>query len=95
MFHQFVSSTDINTDSVEMSTENSYLSYELTDFDHDPLLHDLVFSFRTTQPRALLLYAHDHMSNFVQLEIRERDQLVLTYNSLHDIKENVVNVPGT
>ncbi|ELT91728.1 hypothetical protein CAPTEDRAFT_224303 [Capitella teleta] len=85
--------TDINRDSIQMRTEDSYLSYQLSDFSHDPLFRDLVFSFRTTQARALLLYAHDHMNNFVQLEVKNREELVLTYNSLHEIKEVVVNAP--
>jgi hypothetical protein len=77
-----------------MQTEQSFLSYQLSDIFQDPLFRDFALSFRTTQPHALLLYAHDHMNNFIQLEIRKREELVLTYNSMYEIKEVVVSVPG-
>lgn len=85
---------DINVDSIEMRTTESFLAYLLPDYMEDPLRSELVLSFRTSQPKALLLYAHDHLNNFIQLEVRSRDSLAVVYNSGADIKEAVVSLPG-
>nr|KAG5714141.1 hypothetical protein BaRGS_020469 [Batillaria attramentaria] len=71
---------DLNQDAVTMSGgTSSFLKFDLTQY---PGILDktIVLSFRTTQSNALLLYAHDHMSNFLQMELQQGNTIVFTYN---------------
>lgn len=43
---------------------------------------DIVFSARTDQTRALFLYEHDHLDNFVQIHLSDEYRIVLTLNNL-------------
>ncbi|VDO83508.1 unnamed protein product [Soboliphyme baturini] len=47
----------------------------------------MVFSFKTDQASALLLYAHDQFYNFIQVHLLNGNKLVLTLNSGTDIKQ--------
>jgi hypothetical protein len=53
-----------------------------------------VLSFRTFQSDALLFYAHDHLSNFVQMEIQQGNAIVFTYNTYRSIITGSIVAPG-
>ncbi len=50
-------------------------------FASNPLEETIVFSFRTDQTSAMLVYAHDHLYNFVQIHLSDDNQLSLTLNN--------------
>ncbi|XP_076463197.1 axotactin-like isoform X3 [Babylonia areolata] len=83
---------NLNVDAVTFSGDSpgSYLLYDLTREPQGSLDQTIVFSFRTFQRDALLLYAHDQFSNFLQLELRRGDTLVLTYNSFRTIVSGAI-----
>ncbi|CAG9540647.1 unnamed protein product, partial [Cercopithifilaria johnstoni] len=44
------------------------------------LMQRIVFSFRTDQRDALLIYIHDHLYNFMQVHLSDHSHMVLTLN---------------
>ncbi|XP_046578022.1 LOW QUALITY PROTEIN: contactin-associated protein-like 2 [Haliotis rubra] len=78
---------DINRDAVTLSgnaADNSFLFYNMT--SHPEILMDtIILSFRTFQSDALLLYAHDHLNNFVQLKLTGGNTITITFNSYKNI----------
>ncbi|KAG9510420.1 Contactin-associated protein-like 5, partial [Fragariocoptes setiger] len=82
---------NINTNSMTFITPQSYYiqaeQHTLSDGDHStPAYLDktLLLSIRTFQDVALILYAHDHLNNFIQLH-KNGTNLVLTYNTNNTI----------
>ena len=87
-------STDLNTDAVTFSGEtSSYLTFDLSK-QPSPLDQTIVLSFRTFQSDALLLYAYDHLSNFVQMELQQGDTILFTYNTYRTIVSGSLTAPG-
>lgn len=55
------------------------------------LTEDLIFSFRTHEKSALLLYAHDRRGNFMQVHIEDAN-VIFTYNWLRKIVRREIAV---
>lgn len=72
---------------------NSYLLYDLSKYS-DILDKTVVLSFRTQQADALLMYAYDHLSNFLQMELHQEKTIVFTYNNFHTIVRGSITVQG-
>ncbi|KAI8495819.1 hypothetical protein Bbelb_262350 [Branchiostoma belcheri] len=83
---------NINLDSATFLRENAFLLFE--ESQNSVLYSGLRYGFRTFAPDAVLMYAHDHLNNFVQLEVRGGDTLTVSFNSLNEIKEFTVKVAG-
>ncbi|XP_078700655.1 axotactin-like isoform X2 [Branchiostoma floridae x Branchiostoma belcheri] len=83
---------NINLDSATFLMEDAFLLFE--ESQNSVLYSGLRFGFRTFVPDAVLMYAHDHFNNFVQLEVRGGDTLTVSFNSLNEIKEFTVKVAG-
>ncbi|XP_046357050.2 contactin-associated protein-like 2 isoform X3 [Haliotis rufescens] len=85
--HGLKCEVDINRDSVTFSghaADDSFLFYNMT--SHPEILMDtIILSFRTFQTDALLLYAHDHLNNFVQLKLTDGNTITITFNSYKNI----------
>ena len=58
---------------------------------HALLTDDLIFSFRTHEKSALLLYAHDRVGNFLQVHIEDAN-VIFTYNWLRKIVRREIAV---
>ncbi|XP_033739181.1 uncharacterized protein LOC117326534 [Pecten maximus] len=85
---------NINKDAVSFNGSiTSFLEIDNGD-DLSMLESTIIVSFRTTSPRALLLYIYDHLNNFVQLEVTGPSQLRLSYNHFDVIKEGILIVDG-
>ncbi|XP_050401820.2 axotactin isoform X2 [Patella vulgata] len=81
---------DINLDAVTFSGEETgYLRLDMTEYPQ-VLDQTIIFSFRTFQQDALLLYAHDHMNNFMQVELQQGTTITVSYNNFNQvIRENI------
>ncbi|KRZ56895.1 CTD small phosphatase-like protein [Trichinella nativa] len=65
--------------------DNGFIMYR--DLPQNPLVEQIVLSFRTDQQSGLLLYAHDQFYNFIQLHLWESNRLSLTVNSDREVKQ--------
>ncbi|KRY18491.1 CTD small phosphatase-like protein [Trichinella patagoniensis] len=65
--------------------DNGFIMYR--DLQQNPLVEQIVLSFRTDQQSGLLLYAHDQFYNFIQLHLWESNRLSLTVNSDREVKQ--------
>lgn len=76
---------NINKDEISFDgTATSFL--DLEGFKGDNLLDStIILSFRTYDSRAILLYIHDAMNNFLQLELEKGDRLKLSFNHFKTI----------
>lgn len=85
---------NLNQDAVTFSGETtSFLKFDMTQYS-GMLDKTIVLSFRTLETEALLLYAHDHLSNFVQMELQQGNTVVFTYNSDNAIVRGSITAPG-
>lgn len=77
---------NLNTNSITFVTQESYY----VQLSNDSLLYpsflvkNILLSIRTYQETALILYASDHLNNFIQLH-KNGTSLVLTFNSNNTI----------
>ncbi|GFR84230.1 contactin-associated protein-like 5 [Elysia marginata] len=72
---------DITKDAVTFSgLPGASLQFDLTYKQPKALSATVVIGFRTFQTEALLLYMHDHLSNFVQLELADAHTIIVTFN---------------
>ena len=85
-------SADIDDDEVHIMDAGTFLEFnDLKDFRSG----DFIFSFRSLQKAALLLYWQDAFNNFLQVELRgQGDVMTVVYNSGSDIVEMNITVPG-
>ncbi|KRZ14471.1 Contactin-associated protein like 5-1 [Trichinella zimbabwensis] len=65
--------------------DNGFIMYR--DLRQNPLVEQIVLSFRTDQESGLLFYAHDQFYNFIQLHLWESNRLSLTVNSDREVKQ--------
>ncbi|KAJ8305373.1 hypothetical protein KUTeg_015918 [Tegillarca granosa] len=85
---------NINEDTVTFKgTSTSYLEVDAP-VDEHLLKSNIILSFRTFKPSALLLYMYDELNNFVQLEIKGGTRLVLSYNHFEKIISDSIEIGG-
>uniref|UniRef100_A0A7E4WDY0 EGF-like domain-containing protein n=1 Tax=Panagrellus redivivus TaxID=6233 RepID=A0A7E4WDY0_PANRE len=74
---------NLNTDSeVSFHDRNiGFLEYPGNSLPANPVISTIVFSVRTDQRRALLLYAHDQSDNFVQVHLSDEYSIYLTLSN--------------
>ncbi|XP_070194668.1 axotactin-like isoform X2 [Littorina saxatilis] len=83
---------NLNADAATFSGETAaYLLFDLSK-QPAPLDQTIVMSFRTFQPDALLMYASDHRSNFIQLELQDGETIIFTYNVYGTIVSGSISV---
>ena len=80
-----LSITDINTDAVTFRGDStSHLHF--VESPADKLLDStIVFSFRTFQQSSLLLYVHDGLNNFIQVELIDGIKVICKFNRFSTI----------
>ncbi|XP_067139514.1 axotactin-like isoform X3 [Centruroides vittatus] len=84
---------NINENSVTFLNNNSF--YHLmgeNKYRHPILNENIILNFFTFEDDALLLYAFDHLNNFVQLHWENGKRVVFTFNSLQTIVQVYVDV---
>jgi len=87
--------TDINKDAVTfLGTRSSYLYFTRL-ASLNLLSQTLIFNFRTFLRSTLLLYIHDHLNNFLSVELQENRRVVAKFNRYNTILEQVRELPGT
>ncbi|XP_071177619.1 axotactin-like isoform X4 [Mytilus edulis] len=80
-------SCERNMNKDEISFDGTATSFlDLEGFKGDNLLDStIILSFRTYDSKAILLYIHDAMNNFLQLELEKGDKLKLSFNHFKTI----------
>lgn len=58
------------------------------------LTENVLVNLRTYDANALVLYANDHLNNFVHLFIQNKKNLVFLFNSGNEIRRMSVMYPG-
>ncbi|KAI1710821.1 laminin G domain-containing protein [Ditylenchus destructor] len=71
-----------------------YLKYLDEQLPGNPLNSGIVFSFRTDQKDALLVYAHDQYDNIIQVHLADEYRIVLTLNNESEILRCTVYATG-
>lgn len=94
--------TNINTGGLtflsrETFLRKNYLSHTVDDERHilsQVLSENILLNLRTYDDNSLLLYANDHLNNFVQLHIQDGKYIVFLFNSDNKIHNITVEYPG-
>ncbi|CAJ0560159.1 unnamed protein product, partial [Mesorhabditis spiculigera] len=73
---------DLNERS-DVSFHGGFLRYDAREWN--PLTEQIVVSARTDQPHGLILFAHDHNHNFLQVHISEEVNVTLTLNNRDNV----------
>ncbi|TKR93092.1 hypothetical protein L596_007617 [Steinernema carpocapsae] len=71
--------------------ESGFLKFRGDDLTTNPITSNVVFSFRTDQKEALLVYAHDQYNNFVQIHLADEYRIVLSLNNISNILQCTVH----
>ena len=83
--------SDIDEDEVHFTSGSSFLEFHhLKSFEKG----DIIYSFRTLQNAAVLFYWKDDYNNFLQVELRQADVIVVVYNSMDAIYDMNITVAG-
>eukprot|EP00058_Branchiostoma_floridae_P016174 XP_002601662.1 hypothetical protein BRAFLDRAFT_85745 [Branchiostoma floridae] len=83
---------NINLDAATFLTEDAFLLFEES---QNSVLHaGIRFGFRTVETDFVLIYAHDHVNNFVQFEVRDGLGLSVRFNLGDKITEVTVMATG-
>lgn len=89
---------NININGITFLTSNSFFHNKTNEnetyFMSPVLEQDILLSFRTYEKKALLLYANDHLNNFVQLHFDEGKRVLFTFNSDRSVVQGIVEIPG-
>ncbi|XP_076329886.1 axotactin isoform X3 [Tachypleus tridentatus] len=85
---------NINSNGMIFVTPRAYI-HNVTEGDFiSPVLEEnILLCFRTFLKKALLLYAFDHLNNFVMLHFEKGSSVFFTFNSLKSIVQGKVEVP--
>lgn len=59
------------------------------------LLENILINLRTYDTHSLILYANDHLNNFVHLYISNGTNIVYLFNAGNEIKNITVENPST
>ncbi|KAF4522760.1 hypothetical protein B566_EDAN012350 [Ephemera danica] len=78
--------TDVNQEGLTFKTDEAFVKSVLLSSNATETQENLLLNVRTHQHRAILLYAHDHLNNFVQLHIENGDTVVFAFNSGDNIE---------
>lgn len=74
--YPYVYASDVNKNSdVSFHDGAGYLKYLDEQLPGNPLNSGIVFSFRTDQKDALLVYAHDQYDNIIQVKVQMNQNL--------------------
>ncbi|WAR24366.1 CTP5A-like protein [Mya arenaria] len=85
---------DINTDAVTFQgTSTSYLHYILP-VDSGLLDSTIIFNFRTFLRNTLLLYIHDHLNNFVLVQLQDSNKIIAKFNRYNLILQQTRQIDG-
>jgi len=95
-------SADINTGGLTFLARQTYLKqfYLSHTVDNEwrilskVLSENILLNLRTYDYNSLLLYANDHLNNFVQLHIQDGKYIVFLFNSDNKILNITVEYPG-
>lgn len=95
-------STDINIGGLTFLTRESFLkkSYLAHTTDNERRIlsqlmsENILLNLRTYDHNSLLLYANDHLNNFVQLHIQDGKSIVFMFNCGNKIHNITVEYPG-
>jgi len=95
-------SADINTGGLtflsrETFLKKNYLSHTVDNERHilsKVLSENILLNLRTYDDNSLLLYANDHLNNFIQLHIQDGKYIVLLFNSDNKILNITVEYTG-
>ncbi|KAK0424465.1 hypothetical protein QR680_008677 [Steinernema hermaphroditum] len=71
--------------------EDGFLKFRGDDLQSNPITSNIIFSFRTDQKAALLVYAHDQFNNFIQVHLADEYRIVLSLNNNSDILQCTVH----
>uniref|UniRef100_A0A1I7YPB6 EGF-like domain-containing protein n=1 Tax=Steinernema glaseri TaxID=37863 RepID=A0A1I7YPB6_9BILA len=71
--------------------EDGFLKFRGDDLSSNPITSNIIFSFRTDQKAALLVYAHDQYNNFVQVHLADEYRIVLSLNNDSSILQCTVH----
>jgi hypothetical protein len=93
---------DINTGGLtflsrETFLKKNYLSHTVDKERHilsQVLSENILLNLRTYDHNSLLLYANDHLNNFIQLHIQDGKYVVFVFNSDNKIHNITVEYPG-
>ena len=86
--------SDINTDAVTfLGNSVSYLHFKQP-IESDLLDSNIIFNFRTFLRNTVLLYIHDHLNNFVEVELLNGQSVTAKFNRFNIILEQTRHMPG-
>ncbi|XP_071487929.1 axotactin-like [Diadema antillarum] len=86
-------SNDKRLDTLSFQKDSAFVNFDPS--DRAVLTADFHLGFRTFQTDALLFYAHDQFGNFIQLDLKESAQVVMTFNDGREMMELVTAINGT
>lgn len=94
--------TNINTNALTMIQRDSYLKKNFLFNNTEPekallkrmLTDNILINLRTYDANSLVLYANDHLNNFVHIYIQNKKNLVFLFNSGNEIKRIAIQYQG-
>lgn len=95
--------TDINNKALTFTSPGAFLkkNYFGSDDDGEKILlksmfeRNILINLRTYDTHSLILYANDHLNNFVHLYISNGTSIVYLFNAGNEIKNITVQHSGT
>lgn len=97
------SSLDINNKALTFTSPGAFLKKNYFGSDDNEervllksmLLENILINLRTYDTHSLILYANDHLNNFVHLYISNGTNIVYLFNAGNEIKNITVENPST